>query len=117
MDRLSDVKVSLRRFLPVVVMLLLILCVSGCSSKDHELVGIWNNTNVPETMEFKADKTGTITAVDKKLISFTWHENAKHKYSVDINYGGQKTAVNCVVQDNTLILENGMVKETYRKKL
>lgn len=114
MSKTSGAKYFFRRFLPVLVVLL--LCAFGCSSKGQELVGMWNNTNVPETMEFRADKTGVITAVDKHKMDFTWQLNSKNNFSININYGGQKTAVNAILQDNTLVLEMNAVKETYRKK-
>ena len=111
----SGVKVFIRRSLPIFVVLLL-LCAFGCSSKEKELVGTWNNNFVPETLEFRADKTGTIIPVDQRRMEFTWQESANHKYSLDLNFRGQKTVLNAIVQDNTLTLESSTGKETYTKK-
>jgi outer membrane biogenesis lipoprotein LolB len=115
MIRSSGAKVFIGRLLSIFAVLLL-LCVSGCSSKQQEVVGTWSNTNVTETMEFRADNTGVITAVDQQRLAFTWQDNGSHKYSLDINFPGQKKVLYAMVKDNVLTLENNMGKETYRKK-
>jgi hypothetical protein len=114
MRTLSTLKTFIRLSGPIFILLLL-LCASGCSSKEQNLVGVWNNTNVPETLEFRADKTGTIISVHQPPLGFTWQKSGESKYALNIVYSGQQTVLNGYIQDSTFVLQRGVEKETYRK--
>lgn len=93
----------------------LALLMYGCS-KGPDVVGTWENTKVPEIIEFKADKTGQIQGQNVQPLSFTWQEIDKNKYSLVVNFMGPKKELIGTVQNKSLTLESSIGKETYRKK-
>lgn len=102
------------RIYPLIALFLLALLVCGCS-KGPDLVGTWKNTNVPEIVEFKADKTGQIQGQNVQPLSFTWQETGKNKYTLLVNYMGVKKELTGTVKNNSLTLESSIGKETYSK--
>lgn len=92
-----------------------VLFMPGCS-KGPDVVGIWENTKVPEIVEFKADKTGQIQGQNVQPLSFTWQEIDKNKYSLVVNFMGPKKELIGTVQNKSLTLESSIGKETYSKR-
>ena len=100
--------------LPATIVIILVALTIGCSKK-HELVGTWENTSVPELIEFKPDNSGIIQGKNLPPLMFVWQETAKHLYNLDVNFQGQKKSLKGIVQNDTLVLEGTGGKETYRK--
>lgn len=109
----------LNRFMKLNVpkMMFVVMLVSlalGCSKKP-ELIGMWENTSVPEMIEFKQDSTGIIQGKNMPPLTFAWKESGPNTYNLDVNFQGQKKALKGVLQDKGLTLEGEHGKETYRK--
>jgi len=103
-----------KRHVLLFTVLLFMLLALGCSKKS-ELVGIWQNNNVQEMIEFKPNNSGIIQGQNMPPLMFVWKEIAKHTYNLDVDFQGQKKALKGVVQNETLVLEGEQGKETYRK--
>ncbi|MEI6205476.1 MAG: hypothetical protein WCP20_01705 [Desulfuromonadales bacterium] len=104
----------MRTLLQATLVIAMMTLAVGCSKKP-ELVGRWENTTVPELIEFKPDNTGVIQGKNLPPLSFVWQETAKNTYSLDVGFQGQKKRLKGAVDNGTLVLVGEGGKETYRK--
>lgn len=98
----------------LIAAVLLMMLALGCSKKA-DLVGIWQNTSVQESIEFRSDNSGIIQGKQMPPLIFTWKETAKNSYNLEVDFQGQKRGLKALVQDGTMVLEGEQGKESYRK--
>lgn len=117
MEILSSVleKLTLRNFLQAKSVLIAVALALGCSQKP-ELVGTWENTTVPELVQFMSDNSGVIQGKNQQPLVFAWKETAKHSYDLDVNFQGQRKSLKGSVINGFLVLEGEGGKETYAKR-
>ena len=105
---------SFHHILAMTMVLAVMFVLSACGKKA-EPNGIWQNMNVPESMEFKPDNTGVIQGKNLPPLMFTWKKSADHTYVLEVNFQGQMKQLKAVVSKDALELEGEGGKEHYRK--
>jgi len=108
-------QLTLRNLLRAKLVLITVALALGCSRKP-ELIGTWENTTVPELIQFMPDNSGVIQGKNQQLLVFAWKETAKHSYDLDVNFQGQKKSLKGSVINGFLVLEGEGGKETYAKR-
>ncbi len=108
-------QLTLRNLLRAKLVLITVALAVGCSRKP-ELIGTWENTTVPELIQFMPDNSGVIQGKNQQLLVFAWKETAKHSYDLDVNFQGQKKSLKGSVINGFLVLEGEGGKETYAKR-
>ena len=100
-----------------VLMLILVatLCVWGCAKSGTDPVGVWSNIQTPESVEFKADKSGLFVVKDQPSLAFTWAAVDNNRVKVDINFHGTVRTLLGRVEGDMFILEGSGQKATYRR--
>ena len=100
--------------LTITMVIFVVMSLSACGKKA-EPNGIWQNMNVPESMEFKSDNTGVIQGKNLPPLMFTWKKSADHAYVLEVNFQGQMKQLKATVAKDALELEGEGGKEHYRK--
>lgn len=70
----------LKRWVKSALAVMLLVVVVSCSKSAAELVGVWDNSNAHEVVEFKADGSGVFTYPNSQTpqLTFTWNQASKH---------------------------------------
>ncbi|GFE59084.1 hypothetical protein [Geobacter sp. AOG1] len=79
-------------------------CLVGCSKADTRLVGKWKNQSLPEIVEFKSDKTGIFLVKDSPSLPFTWTVVKGSEVRIDIPFQGQVRSLTGSVEKNVFTL-------------
>jgi len=108
-------RLTLRNLLQAKLVLILVALALGCSQKP-ELVGTWENTTVPELVQFMPDNSGVIQGKNQQPLTFAWIQTAKHSYYLDVSFQGQRRSLKGAVINGFLVLEGEGGKETYAKR-
>ena len=90
----------------------------GCSKSGPDIIGTWNNAKVPETVEFRANGTGTFLYANQQNppLSFTWRQTGDNTYLLEIPFQGSKKNLMATVKGKTLNLESDLGNELYNKQ-
>ena len=102
MHEVKDMKLLRTALLMVCVVAL--SCLVGCSKADTRLVGKWKNQSLPEIVEFKNDKTGIFLVKDNPPLSFTWTIVKGDNVKIDISYQGQVRSLTGSVEKDVFVL-------------
>lgn len=94
-----------KRIFTVIITIMLMVSVVGCSEKEPELAGIWQDEEGDESFEIFSDGTGTITS-DNVTYSMKWiAENNRIKFTLDFGLlGEQVLTYDYEVTNNSLVL-------------
>lgn len=92
----------------------LLLAVLGCSRPESKLVGKWQNENLPETLEFLANKTGVFEERTRPPLPFKWSME-DNRVRLDIIIGGTTQPLTGELSNDLFIMRNGNLQATYRK--
>lgn len=88
----------------LMVCVVAVSCLVGCSKADTRLVGKWKNQSLPEIVEFKSDKTGIFLVKDSPPLSFTWAIESGDNVRIDIPYQGKIQSLSGNVDKNVFVL-------------
>lgn len=102
MYEVKDMK--LLRMALLLVCVVALSCLVGCSKADTRLVGKWKNQSLPEIVEFKSDKTGIFLVKDNPPLSFTWRIDSGDSVKIDVPYQGHVRSLSGNVEKNVFIL-------------
>lgn len=107
----------LTRLLKSTLAVMLLLMAFSCSKSGSELVGVWDNVNAPESVEFKPDNSGMFTYQNSNNppLAFSWKETSKNIYILDVDFMGNRKILTTTVSDKGLSIESAMGKELYKK--
>jgi hypothetical protein len=92
-----------------------IVFVFGCAKTDNSLIGVWNNVQSPESVAFRADKSGVFVVKDRPSLAFTWTTIDKNQVKIDINFQGNVRTLHGRLDGDSFILEGAGQQATYRK--
>ena len=91
------------------------LLVWGCTKSGDNLVGVWGNTQTPETVEFKADQSGIFVVKGQPSLAFTWVTLDNNRVKVDISFQGRVQSLLGRVVGDDFILEGSGQRATYHR--
>ncbi len=91
------------------------LFVFGCAKGESALVGTWANVQVPETIEFKNDRTGVFVVKDKPSLPFKWAVADNGRVKLDIDIQGTVRTLYGKLDNGAFVMESDGQKATYRK--
>jgi hypothetical protein len=99
------------KLIPIVVIFIL-----GCNKTGNDLIGVWNNVQTPESVSFRADKSGIFVVKDRPSLAFTWSTvDNTNRVKIDIAFQGRVRTLNGRVEGENFILEGTGQQATYRK--
>ncbi len=93
-----------------------VLLAFGCAKGEVTLVGTWANVQLPETIEFKNDRTGIFVVKDKPSLPFKWTVADDGRVKLDIDVQGTVRTLYGKLDKGAFVMENNGQKATYRKK-
>ncbi len=91
------------------------LFIFGCAKSEVALVGTWANVQLPETIEFKSDRTGVFVVKDKPSLPFKWTVDNNGQVRVDIDVQGTVKTLYGKVDNGVFVMGSDGQKATYRK--
>lgn len=92
-----------------------VLFVFGCAKGESTLVGTWANVQLPETIEFKSDRTGVFVVKDKPSLPFKWTVVDNDRVKLDIDVQGTVRTLYGKLDNGAFVMETDGQKATYRK--
>jgi hypothetical protein len=92
-----------------------VIFICGCTKTESNLVGAWSNLQTPESVEFKADKSGLFLVKDQPSLAFVWKVVDNDRVKVDINFHGSVRTLIGKVEGDRFVLEGSGQKATYRR--
>jgi hypothetical protein len=106
-------------FLKSAFILLAIMLALGCTKAGPEIVGLWDNVNAIEIVEFKPDGTGVFTYQNSQIppLAFSWKRAVQNSYIMDVNFKGSGKTLTATVSGKGLSIESTMGKELYQKHI
>ena len=87
----------------------------GCAKSGTDPSGVWNNTQTPEAVEFKADRSGTFIVKDRPSLAFTWVTLDNNRVKVDISFQGRVQSLLGRIDGDDFILEGSGQRATYHR--
>lgn len=102
-------------FRAVRLLIVVVLFAFGCAKGDVSLVGTWSNVQLPETIEFKSDRTGVFVVKDKPSLPFKWTVADNGRIKLDIAVQGTVRTLYGKLDNGAFVMENDGQKATYRK--
>lgn len=98
--------------------LLALALLLGCSKPGPDIIGTWNNAKAAETVEFRANGTGTFAYPSQQNppLSFTWKQTGTSNYLLEVPFQGRKKTLVATVKGKTLNLETELGNELYNKQ-
>ena len=108
----------LRTLRSLTTCLVIFALLMGCSKPGPDIIGTWSNAKVPETVEFRANGTGTFLYANQQNppLSFTWSQTGDKTYLLEIPFQGSKKNLMATVKGKTLNLESDLGNELYNKQ-
>ena len=97
------------------LLLVTVVFVFGCAKTENSLVGAWNNVQSPETVTFRADKSGVFVVKDRPSLAFSWSIIDSNRVRIDINFQGNVRTLHGRLDGDSFILEGTGQQATYRK--
>jgi hypothetical protein len=97
------------------LVLVVIVFVFGCSKTENSLIGVWNNVQSPESVAFRADKSGVFVVKDKPSLAFTWTTIDSNRVKIEVNFQGNVRTLHGRLDGDSFILEGTGQQATYRK--
>ncbi len=91
------------------------LLVCGCAKSGSGPVGVWSNTQTPETVEFKADRSGVFVVKDQPSLAFTWTTLDNNRVKVDISFHGSVRTLLGRVDGDDFVLDGSGQRATYHR--
>ncbi len=91
------------------------LLVWGCARSGDNLVGVWANTQTPETVEFKTDHSGIFVVRNQPSLAFTWVTLDNNRVKVDISFQGRVQSLMGRVDGDDFFLEGSGQRATYHR--
>ncbi len=88
----------------LIVCVVTLSCLVGCSKADSRLVGKWKNQSLPEIVEFKSNNTGIFVVKDSPALPFTWTIVKGNEVRIDIPFQGQIRSLPGRVEKNVFTL-------------
>ena len=105
---------NVRRTLSLIP-LLIVSILTGCGNGDSQLIGKWQNENLPETVQFMKNKTGVFEVRDNPSLPFKWSLEDGNRIRLEFVVGGaSKTLQGTIVKDE-FFLRNAGQQAVYRK--
>ena len=92
------------------------VCLSflGCK-QGNDVTGKWKNINLPETLEFRQDKTGIFIVQNNPNLPFKWKVLDNGKIELDINFMGNPRTLYGKMEKNTFILTGNGEQAVYSR--
>ena len=106
---------KLSRITKLMVVVLLCLAFIGCNRTESKLIGKWKNISLPETVEFKSDKSGTFEVKNNPSLSFGWKILDEGRVEIDVNYMGNIQKLYGKLEKDTFVLEGKGEQAVYKK--
>ena len=98
------------------LVLIVAIFIFGCNRTSNDLIGVWSNAQTPETVAFRADKSGIFVVKDQPSLAFTWSTvDNTNRVKIDINFQGTVRTLLGRVEGDSFILEGTGQQATYRK--
>ena len=98
-----------------ILALICLVCI-GCSKHDNaSLIGKWQNVSMPETVDFKADQTGTFEIQGSPGLAFNWEKRIDGTVRVNIRFQGKIQTLTGRIDKDTFILEGNNEQARYKK--
>lgn len=99
--------------------LLILMLALGCTKAGPEIVGLWDNVNAIEIVEFKPDDTGVFTYKNNQIppLAFSWKRAVQNSYVLDIDFKGSRKTLTATVSSKGMSIESAMGKELYQKRI
>ncbi len=97
------------------VLVIAVLFAFGCAKGEVSPVGTWANDKLPETIQFKDDRTGVFVVKDKPSLPFKWTIADKDRVKMDIDFQGTVKTLYGKVDNGTFVMEGDGQKATYQK--
>ncbi|GEM_PF-5924219 len=102
---------STLKLVPIVVIFIL-----GCNKTSSDLIGLWGNVQTPETVAFRADKSGVFVVKDRPSLAFTWSiVDNTNRVRIDIDFQGKIRTLTGRLEGEEFILEGTGQQATYHK--
>ena len=108
-----------KKSMKIMVVILFLMPLLGCSKSETKLVGTWINENTSSSIEFNGNKTGIIHQRSQANVptdlTFTWTMLKDDQFQIQVNLPGSSTmptALGRLEGNDTLILE----KDTFKRK-
>ncbi|ACM21499.1 hypothetical protein Geob_3156 [Geotalea daltonii FRC-32] len=91
---------------PVLLLIIVAVCLSFLACKQgNDVTGKWKNINMPETVEFRKDSTGTFNVQNNPSLPFTWKKLKDGRIELLINFmGNSRTLYGRLEKSNTFVL-------------
>ena len=86
----------------------------GCN-QGNDVTGKWKNTNLPETIEFKKDKSGIFTVQNAPSLPFKWKILGDGRIQLDINFMGTAKTLYGKLEKNTFVLIGNGEQAVYNR--
>ncbi|WP_243371548.1 hypothetical protein [Geotalea sp. SG265] len=106
------------KVLKIVVVLVSIAAVClfflGCNKKS-EVTGKWKNVNLPETLEFRKDQSGTFTVQNNPSLQFKWKALPDGRIELDINFMGNVRILYGKMEKSTFVLGGNGEQAIYNR--
>ncbi len=97
------------------LLIVAVLFVFGCAKSEVSVVGTWANVQLPETIQFKADRSGLFVVKDKPSLPFKWTVVDNGRVKMDIDVQGTVKTLYGKVDNGLFVMESDGQKATYRK--
>src|SRR5512146_3421279 len=97
------------------VLVVAVLFAFGCAKGESALVGTWANAQLPETIEFKNDRTGVFVVKDKPSLPFKWAVADNGRVKLDIDIQGTVRTLYGKLDNGAFVMETNGQTATYRK--
>lgn len=105
---------ALKVVLVLVLMAAVCLFFMGCNKKS-DVTGKWKNVNLPETLEFKKDQTGTFKVQNNPSLQFKWKTLPDGRIALDINFMGNARTLYGKLEKNTFVLSGNGEQAVYNR--
>jgi hypothetical protein len=86
----------------------------GCKQKN-DVTGMWKNVNLPETLEFRKDQTGTFTVKNNPSLQFKWQALPDGRVELDVAFMGNKRVLYGKIEKDTFILSGNGEQAVYSR--
>lgn len=105
----------MRGVTPLKLLLVAVVFICSCARGGNSPIGLWSNVQTPETVAFRADRSGVFEVKDRPSLAFTWTSMDDARVKIDIRFqGGVRTLLGRVEGEN-FILEGTGQQATYHK--
>ncbi len=95
--------------------LVIAVFICGCSKTGVTPVGVWGNAQLPETVEFRSDKSGVFVVKGQPSLAFTWEAADDSRVKVNVNFQGTIRSLAGRIDGDTFFLEGAGQQATYHR--